>query len=165
MSKDSFDLNFYKTFLTEDLYLIPEKEVESASDDIEKPSESIEELQEEAAPEPPKEFLVVHESNGKISNEEYDLLKNILNAVNISLKDDVELVELDTSKSIDYTLEYHNPTLLIFSEKSLFGDQTYYEEFLLNEKQVLLSKKLTTLLSDRSEKANLWKALKKMFEV
>ncbi|MTI39108.1 hypothetical protein [Fulvivirga lutimaris] len=183
------DLNFLKSFLTEDLYIIKENQKETApytqaeekapqkeyqeKESTEESSiinEPVEEIK--TKPFPPhkgsfnkKIFIAVQDNDNEFINDsELEFLLKILGAVKLSL-DDVAIINAAKSKIELTDLMVWSAThyLSFTAEPISQHNSQFYTPFQEDTVQCLSCDKLKEIAADKGKKQQLWTALQQLF--
>lgn len=135
-------MDFLKYFITEDIYIIPEKN----HTDRRKP---------ESTAEQGVSYKLTVISDVPTPEEE-KLLQGILGAIKISK---------DSIQHIAGTQEATGENMLVFGDYPEFSSYKPYEPVRHNNSLIVVSHNLSDLLSDVEKKRKLWESLKQMFGV
>lgn len=178
------DLNFLKSFLTEDLYILKEEESVVIEKSEEKQQTEVKEYKKEeeviqanieepadeiiSKPFPPhkgsfnkKILIAVSDSNSQIINDsELDFLLKILSAVKLSV-DDVAIINIEKS-SVDL-IDLTNWSATHYISFTGEANTTLYEPTSKENIQHLNCHKLGEISKDKGKKQQLWTALQQLF--
>lgn len=182
------DLNFLKSFLTEDLYIIKEDQTKSvapaaekkaatkAYEEKEEPSQNIvinepvEEAKSKAFPPHQgsfnKKILIAVKDNDNefISDTDLDFLLKILGAVKLTI-DDVAIIntlknEIELSDLKNWAASHY---LGFTGEHISQQGSDFYTPTVMAEINCLSCNKLSEIAADKSKKQQLWTALQQLF--